>query len=392
MGCQTNGRAAFLPTAETIFPTCPRRLAGIYIHVPFCDGKCPYCDFFSLRGTDDLMDQYTAALKRTLFQWAEEHGRERADTVYFGGGTPNLLGAERLAALLSAVQDCFDLSPDAEITLEANPVSVDGDFFRTVRKAGFNRLSMGMQSGNEDELRFLGRKHTLRDVENAVQSARKAGFDNLSLDLMLGLPEGAEEKLERSIDFAAKLGADHISAYLLKIEPGTPFAAQKITVPEDDESADQYLFCVSELEKRGYAQYEISNFAKPERESRHNLVYWHGEEYLGFGPGAHSFYRGRRFFYPRDLEGFLTGNPPRDDGEGGSFSEYAMLNLRLTEGLSRERCVEKFGPAGQTQFDLLLDKTKKCPPGFFSRADRENISFTPEGFLVSNALLLQLLG
>ena len=391
MGRQSGGRVASLPKEETVFSTCPRRLAGVYIHVPFCDGKCPYCDFYSLRGTDDLMDRYVAALKKTLFQWTEQHGREQADTVYFGGGTPSLLGAERLAALLTAVQNCFDLAGDAEITLEANPVSVDETFFRAVRGAGFNRLSMGMQSGNEDELRFLGRKHTLQDVETAVQGARKAGFDNLSLDLMLGLPGGNEEKLKNSIDFADRLGADHISAYLLKIEPGTPFAAQKITVPEDDEAADQYLFCVNELGKLGYSQYEISNFAKPGRESRHNLVYWHGEEYLGFGPGAHSFYQGKRFFYPRDLEGFLAGNPPRDDGEGGSFSEYAMLNLRLTEGLQREKCIAKFGSSGQALFDQILKNTKKCPPGLV-RADSDSISFTPEGFLVSNALLLQLLG
>ncbi|MCH5353043.1 MAG: radical SAM family heme chaperone HemW [Acutalibacter sp.] len=364
----------------------------MYVHVPFCDGKCPYCDFYSLRGDGELMDRYTAALEREIRLWAKEHGKKGAHTVYFGGGTPSLLGAERLSALLAVVRDCFDLAPEAEITLEANPVSVDEAFFRGVREAGFNRLSMGMQSGVEEELRFLGRKHTLKDVENAVQGARKAGFDNLSLDLMLGLPEGTENKLKKSIDFAAGLGADHISAYLLKIEPGTPFAARNITVPEDDVAADQYLFCVKELRKRGYAQYEISNFAKPEKESRHNLVYWHGEEYLGFGPGAHSFYEGKRFFYPRDLAGFLAGNPPQDDGEGGSFSEYAMLNLRLTEGLQRKRCIEKFGPAGQTLFDQLKEKTKKCPPGFFSRADSEKISFTPEGFLVSNALLLQLLG
>ena len=394
MGCQSGGRVALSSTAETIFPTCPRRLAGvvgIYVHVPFCDGKCPYCDFYSLRGGEELMDRYTAALAKRIRRWAEEHGKKRIATVYFGGGTPSLLGAERLSALLTVVRECFDLAGDVEITLEANPVSVDEDFFRGVREAGFNRLSMGMQSGVEEELRFLGRKHTLKDVENAVQSARKAGFDNLSLDLMLGLPEGNEGKLKQSIDFAAGLGADHISAYLLKIEPGTPFAAQKITVPEDDEAADQYLFCVSELEKRGFLQYEISNFAKPGRESRHNLVYWHGEEYLGFGPGAHSFYRGKRFFYPRDLEGFLAGNPPQDDGDGGSFSEYAMLNLRLTEGLQRDRCVAKFGAAGQTEFDRLLKNTKKCPPGFFSRADSDRISFTSEGFLVSNSLLLQLL-
>lgn len=365
-------------------------MPGIYLHVPFCDGKCPYCDFYSLRGNEKQMDDYVSAMIREIRACPAAREKLLARTVYFGGGTPSLLGAERLSALLDAVRESFDLAEGAEITLEANPNSVGREFFRAVRKAGFNRLSMGMQSGNEDELQFLGRKHSREDVKSAVSAARAAGFENISLDLMLGLPGGSGEKLRRSIDFAAGLGAEHISAYILKIEPGTPFAARGIDLPEDDAAADQYLFCVGELERRGYAQYEISNFAKPGRESRHNLVYWHGEEYLGFGPGAHSFFGGRRFFYPRDLEGFLRGIPPTDDGAGGGFSEYAMLNLRLAAGISLAQCREKFGAAGEEFFLRLLQNAKKCPPALL-RADRERLAFTPEGFLVSNALLLHLL-
>lgn len=365
-------------------------MPGVYIHVPFCDGKCPYCDFYSLRADEGLKERYTAALEKALEDWAERHGRDRAETVYFGGGTPNLLGAERLGALLGQVKVCFDLACAAEITLEANPTHVDRGFFEAVRKSGFNRLSMGMQSADEDELRLLGRKHTPADVEQAVRAAREAGFDNLSLDLMLGLPGGSREKLLRSIEFAAGLEPEHISSYLLKIEPGTPFAARPLDLPEDDAAADQYLFCVEELGKRGYGQYEISNFAKSRRESRHNLVYWHGEEYLGFGPGAHSFYKGKRFYYPRDLEGFINGEPPCPDGEGGSFSEYAMLNLRLTEGLQREKCLERFGSSGEQSFAKMAQNAKNCPPHLV-QADSKRISFTPEGFLVSNALLLRLL-
>lgn len=366
-------------------------MPGIYLHVPFCDGKCPYCDFYSLRADEGLMERYTAALEKALGDWAESHGRERAETVYFGGGTPNLLGAERLGALLGQVKACFDPACAAEVTLEANPTHVNRKFFEDVRKAGFNRISMGMQSANEDELALLGRKHTPSDVEHAVRAAREAGFDNLSLDLMLGLPGGSREKLRKSIEFAAGLEPEHISSYLLKIEPGTPFADQSLALPEDDAAADLYLFCVEELEKRGYQQYEISNFAKPGRESRHNLVYWHGGEYLGFGPGAHSFYRGKRFYYPRDLEGFINGEPPCPDGEGGDFSEYAMLCLRLTSGLSREGCKEKFGEKGEVEFEKLLLKAKKCPPELL-RIGESTLSFTPKGFLVSNSLFLKLMG
>lgn len=365
-------------------------MPGIYIHVPFCDGKCPYCDFYSLRGDGELMDRYVSALSREIGAWADSHDRQAAGTVYFGGGTPNLLGAERLSALLERVRDCFAVQDGAEITLEANPTGGDRAFFQAVRKAGFNRLSMGLQSANEEELAFLGRRHTSGDVKRSVEAARGAGFDNISLDLMLGLPGGTKARLEHSIDFAAGLGVEHISAYILKVEEGTPFAARGVQVPEDDDTADQYLFCVEELERRGYAQYEISNFARPGRESRHNLVYWHGEEYLGFGPGAHSFYGGKRFYYDRDLAGFLAGAKPAADGEGGGFAEYAMLNLRLTEGLRRDRCRERYGPAGEAAFDRMAQRVKKCPPGLV-RTDNTHIWFSPEGFLVSNGLILKLL-
>lgn len=365
-------------------------MPGVYLHVPFCSGKCPYCDFYSQRGNDELMDRYVEALKDAIARWGRSHGRQRAGTVYFGGGTPSTLGAQRLSALLGQIEASFDLPAAAEVTLEANPTGVDEAFFHGVRAAGFNRLSMGMQSANADELKLLGRRHTAKDVERAVDAARSAGFDNISLDLMLGLPGGGEEALGRSVEFAASLGVEHISAYILKIELGTPFAERGVRLPGDDETADQYLFCVGELEKRGYAQYEISNFARPGRESRHNLVYWHGEEYLGFGPGAHSFYAGKRFFYPRDLRGFLNGCAPSEDGEGGGFSEYAMLNLRLTEGLQRRRCRERFGSEGERAFSRMAENAKNCPPQLV-RADSERIFFSREGFLVFNALFLKLL-
>ena len=366
-------------------------LLGFYFHVPFCHGKCPYCDFYSLPDSPAAMDAYTAAVTVSLSPWREQLDRREISTVYFGGGTPSLLGADRLGRILQAVKEGFSLSPRAEITLEANPTRVDRQFFEGVRAAGFNRLSMGLQSAHREELRFLGRAHTREDVAQAVEDARAAGFANISLDLMLGLPGGSRERLEESIQFAAGLSVEHISSYLLKVEPGTPFAARQVAVPDDDESAEQYLFAVQELGKRGYIQYEISNFSRPGKESRHNLLYWRGEEYLGFGPGAHSFFGGKRFYYPRDLEGFLGGNPPVEDGPGGDFGEFAMLNLRLTRGLRREDCAARFGPQGEAWFQEALEKAKACPKELL-KWNREWISFTPEGFLVSNALLVQLLG
>lgn len=368
---------------------------GLYIHVPFCAGKCPYCDFYSLEAHEADMERYTNAVEEALVR-RETAGqglalrRERVDTVYFGGGTPNLLGAQRLGRILKAAGEAFSIAPQGEITAEANPTWVDLQFFFQLKEAGFNRLSMGLQSANEEELRLLGRKHSPKDVEKAVSLARAAGIDNISLDIMLGLPGGSKDSLLRSIDFAAGLGVEHISSYILKVEENTPFACRALDLPGDDEGAEEYLFCVRELEKRGYRQYEISNFAKPGRESRHNLIYWQGEEYLGFGPGAHSFYGGRRFFYPRDLEGFIRGLPPQEDGKGGGFGEYAMLSLRLTSGLRGEACVERYGSQGGRYFEEMLQRAKNCPPGLIL-AGKDAISFTPEGFLVSNLLILRLL-
>lgn len=359
---------------------------GLYVHVPFCDGKCPYCDFYSLAGDGAVMDRYAARLMEVM----DPYAGEPVKTVYFGGGTPNLLGENRLGDLLTHIFKTFHVLPRAEVTLEANPTHVDFGFFEAVRRAGFNRLSMGLQSADAGELAFLGRRHAARDAEQAVKTARQAGFENISLDLMLALPGQSWETLKKSADFAAGLGVEHISAYMLKVEEGTPFARRGVEPLDPDESAELYLKLVEHLKGLGYRQYEISNFARKGLESQHNLVYWQGEEYLGFGPGAHSFYQGKRFYYDRDLTDFLAGASPCPDGEGGGFEEFAMLNLRLARGLRRAECREKFGGAGEAAFEKLVKQAEKCPPGLV-QADRDRIAFTAEGFLVSNALLARLL-
>lgn len=361
-------------------------MAGLYIHIPFCRGKCPYCDFYSLPCEEGAMDAYVRRTEAVLAQW----GGMPITTIYFGGGTPSLLGPERLSRLLRQARKSFPLAPPGEVTLEANPTHVNEAFFAALAEAGFTRLSMGMQSADQEELKLLGRAHSPENVKEAVKAAQRAGFRNISLDMMLGLPGGSREKLGRTIAFASGLGVQHISAYILKVEPDTPFASAGLVLPDGDETAEEYLFCVEELARQGFFQYEISNFSHPGFESRHNLIYWQGEEYLGIGPGAHSFQNGRRFYFPRDLEGFLAGSAPADDGPGGSFPEYAMLRLRLTEGLSEAGCGERFGPAGERAFRRLLENAKTCPPHLI-RISPQSLRFTPEGFLVSNALLLRLL-
>ena len=369
------------------FPMDRNRL-GIYVHVPFCDGKCPYCDFYSVRGTRERMDEYTDRIIKDI-KTESERIKRPADTLYFGGGTPSLLGAERLVRIVEAARQGFGLE-NAEITAEANPGDELAGFFREIRRAGVDRLSLGLQSANGGELELLGRRHTADQAEACVAQARDAGFENISLDLMLAVQGQTEESLLRSIDFCARAGAAHVSAYLLKIEPGTAYFKnrEELRLPDEDAAAALYLLACKELERRGFRQYEISNFAKPGFESRHNLKYWRCEEYLGFGPAAHSFFNGKRFFQTRSIGAFLRGEPSEPEGDGGGFEEFAMLALRLTEGLSDARCLARFGhPIPQR----MKDAAKRYEAAGLTVCGEDGFRFTPKGFLVSNALTAEIL-
>lgn len=363
---------------------------GVYVHVPFCDGKCPYCDFYSMRADEARLDAYTDALCRTAAEWAPQWQGKTADTVYFGGGTPVLLGADRLRRVLEAIRSNIVLAPDAEITVEANPAAAQEPLFRALYEAGFNRLSMGLQSADPEELRFLGRRHTVQQAAEAVQAARTAGFTNISLDLMLALQGQTPDRLKQSVAFCAQQEVPHVSAYLLKVEPGTPFDRRGVEahLPDEDAQAELYHTVCAELEQYGYGQYEISNFAKPGFESRHNLHYWRCEEYAALGASAHGFLHGERFYYPRDIEAFLHGDKPVSDGPGGDPSEFILLALRLTEGLSRMKFMQRFGralPQG------LVRKAAMLARAGLLTDDGERIALTRDGFLVSNAVIGTLL-
>jgi oxygen-independent coproporphyrinogen-3 oxidase len=361
---------------------------GLYVHVPFCDGKCPYCDFYSIRGTGERMDEYTKRIIYDIKYESERTGR-KADTLYFGGGTPSLLGAKRLIRIVEAARRGFGLER-AEITVEANPGDDLADFFREIRAAGINRLSLGLQSADDAELRLLGRRHTAGQAARCISDAHAAGFENLSLDLMLAVQGQTEESLRRSVRFCAEAGASHVSAYLLKIEPGTAYFKNRdiLRLPDEDGAAALYLLACGELEQFGFHQYEISNFAKVGFRSRHNLKYWRDEEYLGFGPAAHSFLEGRRFSNRRSLGAFLRGEPAEPQGDGGGFEEFAMLALRLREGLTDARCREKFGrPVPQR----LKTAAKRYESAGLTVCGEDGFHFTPRGFLVSNALTAEIL-
>ena len=271
---------------------------GIYIHIPFCRSKCDYCDFYSLAGQEDRMDAYQKALLAHLRETAPVASSFSVDTVYFGGGTPSFYGAKRLKELLNVVKKLFHLEKDAEITFEANPDSADFKSLRTLRHAGFNRISLGMQSACPNELAAVHRPHSVEQGDEAVAAARKAKLNNLSLDLIYGLPGQTPDSWQQTVGHALSLEPEHLSCYGLKVEEGTPLAARVAAgevLPDDDTQADLYLWTVERLKQAGYVQYEISNFAKPGYESRHNLRYWLTQPYIGFGPGAHSDFGGRRY-------------------------------------------------------------------------------------------------
>lgn len=365
---------------------------GIYVHIPFCVSKCAYCDFYSLAQNDGVMDEYTSKIVSEIYRWGSVLGTPPADTLYFGGGTPSLLNHKQIKAIIDAVKDVFSLK-SAEITLEANPAEDLNEYFSLVAEAGVNRVSLGLQSAVESELKLLSRRHSLTDVEASVSAARKAGIDNISLDLMLGIPNQTKESLKQSVDFVLSQGVEHISAYLLSLEKGTALYNKRNTlnIPNEDEAGEFYLQVCRLLKNAGYDRYEISNFAKNNKISRHNTKYWLGEEYLGLGPAAHSFVGGKRFYYERDLKAYLTNPIEVCDGDGGGLSEFIMLRLRLKSGISLNDMVSRFG----NEITLEALERVKQKANLFSKKgllkfSRDEISLTDKGALVSNLIICEI--
>ena len=361
---------------------------GVYIHIPFCRSKCYYCDFFSGKAKEEDFDKYTALLKERIKYWGNI-SKETVSSVYFGGGTPSILGAERLCDILTAVEKSFKVSSEAEITVEVNPESGKSLDFNKLCKVGFNRISIGMQSSHESELKALGRIHSPEDVRITVKAAKDGGFKNISLDIMMGIPNQTLTSLKKSIDFCAFCGVTHVSSYILKIEPGTKLYSEKekLSLASEDETTELYLSAVDYLERLGYNQYEISNFAVPTFESRHNTLYWKCGEYIGIGPSAHSFYKGKRFHYERDIKQFAE-NITVEDGTGGNEEEYIMLSLRLKTGLVFKEYEERYN---KVLSPVFKSKIKKYTETGFLEGDDNHVCFTPKGFLVSNSIICDLI-
>lgn len=359
---------------------------GVYVHVPFCERKCPYCDFYSVRGDAEVFDSYTSEAEKQLLEWGKKLDRT-ADTLYFGGGTPSLPGAERLSRLVGAAKKAFG-GDFREITVEVNPSGEMPDF-ELLADSGVNRISLGLQSANDEELVLLGRGHTAAQAAKTAEAAGNAGIENISFDLMIALPHQSAEKLENSVRFCAENGAAHISAYILKIEERTVFYKKRgsLSLPDEDEAAELYEALCALARKYGYRQYEISNFCREGYEGQHNLKYWHDEEYIGIGPAAHSFVDGKRFYVPRKMQSFYSGETVAD-GDGGTEEEYIMLGLRLSEGITRRGFFSRFGRDIPEHYFLTA---KKMSRHGLMNVTENGFSLTEKGFLLSNAVIAQMI-
>ena len=371
---------------------------GIYVHVPFCRSKCAYCDFYSLTTKDDkIVDGYLDAICAHIKESGSLAPGYRVDTIYFGGGTPTFFGADGMATILTTIRRNFDVDNNAEITFEANPDSISDRLLHRLHAEGFNRVSLGVQTDDDEILKTIGRPHNYAQAVTAIDRIRRAGFKNLSLDLIYGLPGQTLRGWEETLDHVLRQNPDHISCYGLKLEPGTPLYEYRdqYEIPSDDDQADMYLTAVENLESRGYRQYEISNFCKRGMFSRHNMKYWTGGEYLGFGPSASSDFAGKRFTLARDVQtymnGILRGGEVMEDVQEIPLreraGEYLMLRLRTSSGISRQEYEKMF----LLPFDPIEEVMRKYRGVYTARTDQGRWRLNAKGFLISNSIISDLL-
>ena len=372
---------------------------GLYIHVPFCRSKCQYCDFYSMATKDDkLIDGYLDAVCDHIKEAGELAPGYKVDTIYFGGGTPSFFGADGMAVILTTIRRNFDVDNAAEITFECNPDSVSDRLLHRLRAEGFNRVSLGIQSDDDEMLKKLGRPHTYAQAVTAYHRIRKAGFKNVSVDLMYGLPGQDLYEWQQTLDNVLRLLPEHVSCYALKVEEGTPFYEMKdaLNLPDDDTVADMYLNAVETLRGRGFRQYEISNFCRKGMVSKHNMKYWTGGEYLGFGPSASSDFAGKRFTLKRDLQAYIAAI--RDGGDimeemeeipvRERAGEYLMLRLRTSHGIEQQE-YEKMFLLPFAPLEDVLEKQRRLFHA--TQTDSGRWVLTPKGYLVSNDIITDLL-
>ena len=368
---------------------------GLYIHVPFCRSKCRYCDFASFPGlSDTAREEYLSALV-TEIKGYERKNKIRVNSVFFGGGTPSLLSASDMKRVLDAVRSTFEISLGSEITVEANPKTVDKNKLFEYRALGINRLSIGLQSIHENEQKLLGRIHNFGDFLDTYQAARAVGFGNISVDIMYAIPEQTEKSLGETLDAIIDLSPEHISAYGLIIEEGTPFFEMKDSrpLPNEDTELSMYRLIREKLSSAGYSHYEISNYAKAGFECRHNLKYWRDEEYIGVGLAAYSYFEGVRYGNVRDMRSYVE-NPTSARAETDEISaddeayEYAMMHLRLSDGFSLSEYSSRFG---EDFLGKRAEKIKRYSSLGLLKVERDRLFLTEDGFYLSNSIMADII-
>ena len=339
---------------------------GLYFHIPFCRSKCPYCDFYSIKYNEAEAEKYTDLICNEIKKY-----NGKFDTIYFGGGTPSIINPSFIKRIIDESKSHFEIEDNAEITVECNPSSDLSETFEIYKSAGVNRISIGMQSARNEERFALGRTAGKAEIAAAVNAAKQNGINNISLDIMLGTPKQSLDSLDETFEFVDKMQITHISAYMLKIEKGTKFfdIKDRLELPDEDEVCEMYLKTIHSLKLLGFNQYEISNFSKPSFESRHNLKYWTLADYLGIGKTAHSLWKGRRFYYDKDMNII-------SDGIGGTDEERIMLGLRLNQGV--DKSLIKAGFRTYIKTGLMGENEK-------------NVYLTEKGMLVSNSIISQLM-
>ncbi|MBQ1990930.1 MAG: radical SAM family heme chaperone HemW [Rikenellaceae bacterium] len=371
-------------------------MAGIYFHIPFCRRICAYCDFY--KNADlRLMEQTLAAMEREVVARRDFLRGEAVRTIYFGGGTPSLASAEWIGRAIELCREMFDCSPLEEVTLEANPDDLSEGYLRALREVGVNRLSIGIQSFDDEVLRTMNRRHDAAAAVRAVETARAVGFDNITIDMIYGLPFGPKDALTRSLAQAVALGVEHLSAYHLTIEPNTRFGrmaerGELAPVPEE-ESERQYNQVHTTLTEAGYDHYEISNFAREGRRSRHNSSYWQSQPYLGIGPAAHSFDGESRVWARSSVADYLAGVDRGECYENelltatDRYNETIMTSLRCREGVDLAELEKKFGRARKEYF---VNETARFVASGVLVSDGNRVAMCPERWLVSDSVIAEL--
>jgi len=390
---------------------------SVYVHIPFCVKKCDYCDFLSAPADENTKTEYVDRLLEEIEKEAENYRDYMVVSVFFGGGTPSVLKKEDTARIMSALREHYKIAETAEITSEVNPKTADDNKLKAYREMGFNRLSIGLQSADDKELKTLGRVHNYSDFLEVYKAARKAGFQNINIDIMSALPGQTPESYRKTVERVLKLQPEHISAYSLIIEEGTPFysrygeedelrkksgkscieengkqGSEMLHLPDEEEEREMYMLTGELLENYGYHRYEISNYAKDNYECRHNKAYWERQDYVGFGIGAASLVQNVRFQNKRDIKGYLSGDFEKEEvdtlTEKESMEEFMFLGLRLMCGVSKEQFLMQFGIPMEQVYDDVLNKMEK--QGLLVNGN-ERVCLTGKGLDISNYVMAQFL-